>query len=139
MTKHNPDPFYAWLDHAEIREIVHRARRLSPGERLVLVKGLVPGLVDALGIESFEAFLDEIRTKARRYEEATTHPGSGHDARETPGESLGGPTPEGHEHLDGHRDSHRPGGRDAERRREAEAWDRRTGSGDRSADERAED
>lgn len=131
MAERNSDPFYAWLDHDRIRDLVHRAGDLTAGERLVLIKGLVPGLVNALGIAEFEAFLDEIGTKARRFEEARTHPGSGHDARRTPGEALGGPTPEGHEHFDGHRDSHRPGGRDAERRRETDAWSRRRpGPGD---------
>lgn len=136
MTKRNSDPFYAWLDHEEIRELVHRARDLDPGERLVLLKGLVPDLVDALGLERFEAFLDEVRTKARRFDEAKTHPGSGSGTRETPGEPLGGPTPEGHRTLGGHRDPHRAGGRDAERHDEAEAWvrsrdrERRGGKGD---------
>lgn len=127
-TKHNPDPFYSWLDHEGIREMMHRAAALEPGERLVLIKGLVPGLVDALGIDEFERFVDEVRTKGRRFDEARAHPGSGHDLRRTPGEALGGPTPEGHRHLEGHRDSHRPGGRDAERREEAKAWARRRGT-----------
>ncbi|MFW6079250.1 MAG: hypothetical protein ACODAE_06500 [Gemmatimonadota bacterium] len=122
MTRHNPDPFYAWLDHDAIRDLVHRARELEPGERLVLIKGLVPDLVDRIGLESFEAFLDEIRTKARRFEEARTHPGEGHESRRTPGEALGGPTPDGHTHPGGHRDPRRAGGRAAEREDEADAW-----------------
>lgn len=122
MRKSNPDPFYAWLNHEGIRALVHDAGRLEPGERLVLIKGLVPGLVEALGIDEFDNFMAELRAKARRFEEARANPGSGHDARQSPGESLGGPTPDGHQHLDGHRNSHRPGGRDAERREEADAW-----------------
>ena len=59
-------PFYAWLDHAAIRALVHAALDLSAGERLVLIKGLVPGLIDAIGDAAFESFLDEMRVKARR-------------------------------------------------------------------------
>lgn len=122
MPKTNPDPFYAWLDHERIRELVLKAAELTPGERLVLIKGLVPGLVEAMGESEFEVFLDEVRIKARRFDEARTHPGQGSGTRQTPGEALGGPTPEGHAHLGGHRDPHRPGGREAERHQEAEAW-----------------
>lgn len=46
-------PFYAWLDYAAIRELVHGALGLSAGERLVLIKGLVPGLVDDSGEAAF--------------------------------------------------------------------------------------
>jgi hypothetical protein len=125
----NPDPFYAWLDYAGIRELVHSALELSPGERLVLIKGLVPGLVEAMGLGDFERFVEEVRTKAWRFEEARTHPGEGSGMRKTPGEALGGPTPEGHAHLAGSRNPRRPGGRDAERRLEAEAWGRPSRSG----------
>ena len=38
-------PFYAWIDYAAIRELVRGALDLSAGERLVLIKGLVPSLV----------------------------------------------------------------------------------------------
>ena len=123
----NPSPFYAWLDHAAVRELVERAQALTPGERLVLVKGLVPGLVEAMGLPAFEEFVDEIRTKSRRFEEARTHPGEGHASRQTPGERVGGPTPEGHVHLDEFRDPYRQGGRAAEREIEAARWSHRVG------------
>ncbi|HEX7048979.1 MAG TPA: hypothetical protein VF188_02105 [Longimicrobiales bacterium] len=122
MIRTNRDPFYAWLDNERIREIIHRAGALTPGERLVLVKGLVPGLVDALGVAGFEDFLAEVRVKARRFGEARAHPGMGYGTRRTPGEALGGPTPEGHLHWNGARDPHRPGGRAAERIEEARRW-----------------
>lgn len=127
MEKRNPDPFYAWLDHEEIRELVHRAGEMTAGERLVLVKGLVPGLVEEIGFEQFDEFVEELRTKARRFEEARTHHGEGNEDRRTPGERLGGPTPDGHVHFDGTRDPHRGGGRDSERRAESRVWEERHG------------
>lgn len=115
-------PFYQWLDHARIRQLVHEIGALHPGERLVLLKGIVPGLVAALGLNETEAFLGELATKARRYDEAERHPGEGRLERETPGEPLGGPTPAGHRHGAESRDADRPGGRAAERVREAGLW-----------------
>ena len=125
MMENDRDPFYEWIDHEEIRELVNRADELEPGERLVLVKGLVPDLIEDLGLSGFEEFLEEIRTKGRRFEEARTHPGEGSRQRRTPGELIGGPTPEGHVHTDEDRDVNRPGGREVERAREAELWDQR--------------
>lgn len=119
----NHSPFYEWLEHAAIRDLVHRAQRLTPGERLVLVKGLIPGLVEEMGLEQTVAFLDELVTKARRFEEAQTHPGQGRKTRHVPGESLGGPTPDGHVHADEPRNPDRAGGRDAEREWEGRLWD----------------
>lgn len=118
----NISPFYEWLDHDEIRDIVHRALDMPPGERLVAIKGLVPGLVDAVGIEELEDFLDELAIKARRYDEARRHPGEGRRKRRTPGELIGGATPSGHAHADERRDPGRPGGRYAERERERALW-----------------
>lgn len=118
-------PFYEWLDRPAIRELVERIVQLEPGERLVLIKGLVPALVDSIGLYQLEEFLEEIRVKARRYAEAQTHPGTGHASRTIPGEQIGGPTPDGHLHLDFPRDPYREGGRNAERALEAELWERR--------------
>lgn len=117
-------PFYAWLDNAAIRALVHGALSLPPGERLVLIKGLIPGLVDDIGDAAVEAFLDELRTKARRYAEAVAHPGEGGATRSTSGEPLGGPIPGGggEAHLSGTRDPRRPGGRALERQWEAAFW-----------------
>lgn len=117
-------PFYQWLDHARIRAVLHEVSALHPGAQLVLLKGLVPGLVDALGVDETESFLTELATKARRYEEARTHPGEGRLRRETPGEQIGGPTPDGHKHVAETRNPDRPGGRESERLREAAVWAR---------------
>ena len=125
MTAENTDPFYAWLDHEEIRDLVHRANDLQPGERIVLLKGLVPKLLDDLGPSEFHEVLGELQAKAERFHEARTHPGAKNEEKQAPGEALGGPTPEGHIHLEGHRDTLRPGGRDAERLREREVWQER--------------
>jgi hypothetical protein len=115
-------PFYEWLDHAAIRDLVHRAIALPVGERLTLLKGLIPSLVDDLGEIAVEQFLDELGTKAHRYREALTHRGIGGAMRETRGETLGGPTPDGEMHVDVARDPRRPGGRALERKAEAELW-----------------
>ncbi len=74
-------PFYAWLDYAAIRELIRGALDLPAGERLVLIKGLVPGLIDDIGEAAFEGFLDEVRIKAQRYAEVLAHPGEGGAAR----------------------------------------------------------
>ncbi|MGI8509243.1 MAG: hypothetical protein ACR2MQ_07960 [Gemmatimonadaceae bacterium] len=119
-----PSPFYEWLDHASIRDLVDRSLQLSAGERLVLIKGLVPGLVEAMGFAEFDAFLAEVAIKARRFQEATDHPGEGRAFRVTPGEELGGPTPAGHDHMIVARDPDQRGARAAEREIEAEVWAR---------------
>ncbi|MEO8945552.1 MAG: hypothetical protein ABI338_03565 [Gemmatimonadaceae bacterium] len=117
-------PFYQWLDNATIRDLVLRSLVLPPGEILVLIKGLVPGLVAAMGLVEFDAFLEEIAIKARRFQEAVDHPGEGRACRVTLGEELGGPTPEGHEHLAIARDPDHRGAREAERAIEGEMWAR---------------
>lgn len=122
MTEFPTSPFYQWLDHSRIRTLVHEVNALHPGERLVLLKGIIPALVTAFGADETEAFLRELATKAQRYDEALQHPGEGRLQRETPGEALGGPTPNGHRHLGGTRDPDRPGGRAAEREEEAAVW-----------------
>ncbi len=117
-------PFYQWLDHERIRTVLHDVLNLRPGERLVLLKGLVPSLVKTLGAEEAESFLAELAAKVRRYEEARTHPGEGRLRRQNSGEQMGGPTPEGHRHLAETRNPDRPGGRSAERLWEAAVWAR---------------
>jgi hypothetical protein len=99
-----------------------RAAELSAGERLILIKGLVPGLVEEIGLGQFHAFLAEIATKARRFQEAVDHPGEGRASRTTAGEELGGPTPAGHEHLAIAREPDCRGAREAERVIETELW-----------------
>jgi hypothetical protein len=117
-------PFYDWLDNAKIRDLVRRSMEVSPGERLVLIKGLVPGLVEAMGLAKFDAFLGEVATKAKRYQEAADHPGKGRTFRAVAGEKLGGPVPTGHDHIAVPRNPDRRGAREAERVIESELWSR---------------
>lgn len=117
-------PFYEWLNNAAIRDLVHRSLALSVGERLVLIKGLVPGLVQDMGFAEFEAFLAEVAVKARRFQEAVDHPGEGRSGRATRGEELGGPVRSGHDHLAIARDPSERGAREAERAFESEFWSR---------------
>ena len=120
----NESPFYSWLDRPAIRSLVREARALSPGERLVLIKGLIPGLVEDMGESAVRAFLEELDTKAERYAEAVANPGRGGATRHTPSERLGGPVPgrRAHLHLEGRRNPRRPGGRALEREWESAAW-----------------
>ncbi|HEX5436608.1 MAG TPA: hypothetical protein VFW98_05595 [Gemmatimonadaceae bacterium] len=122
-------PFYAWLDRPAIRGFVRDARSLTPGERLVLIKGLIPGLVEDMGEGAVRTFLEELATKAQRYAEAVANPGQGGATRRTPSEPLGGPVPgrEAHYHLPGTRNPRRPGGRVLERQWEAAAWEKMQG------------
>jgi hypothetical protein len=50
------------------------------------VKGLIPGIADALSEEEYEQFVTFIRLKGERYLEAKTHPGEGRAGRQIPGE-----------------------------------------------------
>jgi hypothetical protein len=120
----NESPFYSWLDRPAIRSLVREARSLSPGERLVLIKGLIPGLVEDMGERAVRAFIEELDTKAERYAEAVANPGRGGATRRTPSERLGGPVPgrRAHLHLEGRRNPRRPGGRALEREWESAAW-----------------
>lgn len=118
-------PFYSWLDRPAIRTLVLSARSLSPGERLVLIKGLIPGLVEDMGEHATLDFLTELEIKAQRYAEALANPRQSGATRRTPSERLGGPVPgrEAHRHLDGTRNPRRPGGRQLERQWEAAEWE----------------
>ena len=77
-------PETAWMNHPVIRDLVDRAAALALEERITLVKGLVPGIADALSEEEYERFVTFIRLKGERYHEAKTHPGEGRADRHTP-------------------------------------------------------
>lgn len=116
-------PFYEWLEHDAIRELVHGALELTPGERQVLIKGLIPCLVAETGVDEMMDFLGEVVTKVLLFEEARARPGEGRRMRNVPGEALAGPTPAKHVRLDESQNPDRPGARGAEREWEWRLWD----------------
>jgi hypothetical protein len=75
-----------WMDHPAIRALIDRAGELTVEERITVVKGLVPGIADALSEVEYEKFVTFIRLKGERYNEAKAHPGQGRAERHTPGE-----------------------------------------------------
>ncbi len=76
----------AWMNHPAIRALVDQAATLALEERITLVKGLVPGIADALSEEEYEQFVTFIRLKGERFLEAKAHPGEGRAERHVPGE-----------------------------------------------------
>ena len=79
-------PETAWMNHPAIRALVDQAGALALEERITLVKGLVPGIAEALSEEEYERFVTFIRFKGERYHEARAHPGEGRAGRHTPGD-----------------------------------------------------
>jgi hypothetical protein len=75
-----------WMNHPILRHLVDDAKALSVLERITLVKGLVPGIADALTEEEYETFVTYVRLKGERFQEAKAHPGEGRAERQTPGE-----------------------------------------------------
>ncbi|HET7585282.1 MAG TPA: hypothetical protein VFK13_10250 [Gemmatimonadaceae bacterium] len=75
-----------WMNHPVIREIVNRSQTLSLGERITLVKGLIPSIADQLTGAEYEGFIAELRLKGERFQEAKLHPGEGRAQRQVPGE-----------------------------------------------------
>lgn len=75
-----------WMNHPAIRALVDQANLLTLEERITLVKGLVPGIANALSEEEYEQFVTFIRLKGERYLEAKSHPGEGRAGRHVPGE-----------------------------------------------------
>ena len=56
-----------WMNHPVIRALVDQAATLALEERITLVKGLIPGIADALSEEEYEQFVTFIRLKGERY------------------------------------------------------------------------
>ncbi|MGZ8397963.1 MAG: hypothetical protein ACXWWN_02890 [Gemmatimonadales bacterium] len=75
-----------WMNHPAIRALVEEANTLTLEERVTLVKGLIPGIANALSEDEYEQFVTFIRLKGERYQEAKSHPGEGRAERLTPGE-----------------------------------------------------
>ena len=77
-----------WMNHPVLRRLVDEAKSLSVLERITLVKGLVPGIADALTEEEYETFVTYVRLKGERFQEAKAHPGEGRAGRHTTGERV---------------------------------------------------
>ncbi len=75
-----------WMNHPAFRALVDEANTLVLEERITLVKGLIPGIANALSEDEYEQFVTFIRLKGERYQEAKAHPGEGRSERHTPGE-----------------------------------------------------
>lgn len=74
------------LDYPTIRHLVDAANALSLAERLVLLKGLIPGVARELTLTEFEAFVVELRLKGERFYDAAFHPGERRASRHVIGE-----------------------------------------------------
>ncbi len=75
-----------WMNHPVLRGLIDQAAALTLEERITLVKGLIPGIADALSEEEYEQFVTFIRLKGERFLEAKSHPGEGRAGRKIPGE-----------------------------------------------------
>jgi hypothetical protein len=75
-----------WMNHPAIRSLVDQANLLALEERITLVKGLIPGIANALSEEEYEQFVTFVRLKGERYLEAKSHPGTGRAERHIPGD-----------------------------------------------------
>jgi hypothetical protein len=74
------------MNHPELRRLVDDANRLTLAERITLVKGLIPGFAVEQTTEQFAGFVEEMRLKGNRFNEAKSHPGEGRATRNVPGE-----------------------------------------------------
>jgi hypothetical protein len=75
-----------WMEHPVLRRLVHEANGLSLAERITLVKGLIPAIAAELTDREYDGFVESIRLKGERYQEARAHPGEGRAKRTVPGE-----------------------------------------------------
>ena len=75
-----------WMNHPVIRSLVDQANTLALEERITLVKGLIPGIANALSEDEYEQFVTYVRLKGERYLEAKSHPGTGRAERHIPGD-----------------------------------------------------
>lgn len=74
------------LNHPAIRELVNSANGLPLGDRVTLMKALIPEIARELSPREFEAIMVELRLKGERFYDALTHPGQGRDSRRVMGE-----------------------------------------------------
>lgn len=74
------------LNHPAIRELVRSANELPLGDRLTLLKALIPEVARELTPREFEGVVAELHLKGTRFYDALTHPGQGRSTRRVMGE-----------------------------------------------------
>jgi hypothetical protein len=74
------------LNHPAIRDLVNAANALRLGDRVTLLKALIPEVAREMSPREFEALTVELRLKGERLYEALAHPGQGRDTRHVMGE-----------------------------------------------------
>ena len=74
------------LNHPAIRDLVNSANALPLGDRVTLLKALIPEVAREMSPREFEATMVDLRLKGERFYDALTHPGQGRDSRRVMGE-----------------------------------------------------
>ena len=74
------------LNHPAIRELVNGANALPLGDRVTLLKALIPEIAREMSPREFEATMADLRLKGERFYDALTHPGQGRESRHVMGE-----------------------------------------------------
>jgi hypothetical protein len=74
------------LNHPALRDLVNAANALPLGDRVTLLKALIPEVAREVSPREFEAIMMELRLKGERFHDALAHPGQGRDSRRVMGE-----------------------------------------------------
>ena len=74
------------LNHPAIRQLVNAANELPLGERVTLMKALVPEIAREMSPRDFAAIIGELQLKGDRFYDALQHPGRGRADRHVMGE-----------------------------------------------------
>ncbi|HEX6052933.1 MAG TPA: hypothetical protein VFZ21_26885 [Gemmatimonadaceae bacterium] len=74
------------LNHPAIRQLVNAANDLPLGERVTLLKALVPEIAREMAPRDFAAIIGELQLKGERFYDALKHPGTGRADRRVMGE-----------------------------------------------------
>lgn len=74
------------LDHAALRKLVEEANTLPLADRLVLLKGLIPGIAREMTPRDFAGLIVALSLKGERFYDARLHPGQGRATRHVLGE-----------------------------------------------------
>ncbi|MDF2775305.1 MAG: hypothetical protein K0S86_4805 [Geminicoccaceae bacterium] len=74
------------LNHPAIRQLVNAANDLPLGDRVTLLKALVPEIAREMTPRDFAAIIGELQLKGERFYDALTHPGTGRAERRVMGE-----------------------------------------------------